>query len=240
MFDRRPCLQLLQEKIDHQRLEIDRLLAREQELTESTQNQLQEIQRFRTVEDDNKALTEELAYAEQTNQELRFQISKLEHTLGDSGVNQQEELLAMLRAKLKKVHGERSDALEQVTKCQATNEDLDAENGGLRRALADSERMRGELRAQMEALMQEMAALMRNKSSVEIDGGNFKDFVHVKRELANVRRENETLRQRLRPVRDGALPQLKSSGSLTSSSSSVRSEKKAGSKNASTGQTRRW
>ena len=210
------------------------------ELTESTQNQLQELQRYQTVEDDNRALTEELAFAEQTNQELRFQISKLEHNLGDSGINQQEELLAVLRAKLKKVHTERADALDRVEKCQAANDDLKAENDGLRRALSDSERMRGEMRAQMEALMQEMAALTRNKSSVEIDNHNFKDFVHVKRDLANVKRENESLRQQLKPVRDGALPKLKSSGSVTSSSSSIRSGKKSSGKDLPSALMRRW
>ena len=201
------------------------------ELTESTENQLLEIQRYRTVEDDNNALTEELAFAEQTNQELRFQMSKLEVNLGESGVNLQEELLSTLRARLKKVHTEREEALGKADKCQASNDDLGAENEGLRKALSDSERMRDEMKVQIESLMREIAALMHSKPHAEIDNQNFKDFVHVKRELANVTRENESLRMQLRPVRDGALPKLSSSGSLTSGSlTSSRTSAKNGKK----------
>ena len=231
-------LQQLQSKCDDQRCEIEQLTARVQELTESTENQLLELQRYQKVEDDNKALMEELAFAEQTNQELRFQMSKLEHNLGESGMNQQEELLSTLRARLKKVHAERADALDKADKCQAGNDDLCAEIEGLRKALSDSERMREEMKAQIETLMREMAALMHRKPHAEIDSQNFKDFVHVKRELANVKQENESLRMQLRPVREGALPKLSGSGSLTSSRSSARNGKKTTGR--ADGLLRRW
>ena len=136
--------------------------------------------------------------------ELEFRIAKLQKDAGTEGLKQQEELMNSLRINLQKLHKEKSIWEQKDQEYQTTEEDLKAEIAKLRKALGDSERMRGEMHVQLDQVIEELN-LLKNQSTQD-NSQAFKEFVKVKRELGQVREENEELRARLRTKKGSGGP----------------------------------
>ncbi len=125
-----------------------------------------------------------------------------------------------LRNRLVKLHAERTTLQEQEADLNKNIHDLKEENTKLRRALADSERMREALQDQMEEVLDELFSLRRATAAAG-QSRTFKDFVQLRRELAQVKQENEDLKMKISSKdKSNSLPSLK--GRQTQSSSTVR------------------
>ena len=131
----------------------------------------------------------------QKRKELQFRLEHAQRELGESGHKQLEELMTSLRNKLSKLHKEKSVWIEKEVQLDKDVQDLKDENTKLRRALVDSERMRQDMHGQMEATLEELHTL--RKVSMAAGDRTFKDFVKIKRELAQVKEENEELKMKL-------------------------------------------
>ena len=150
----------------------------------------------------------------QKNKELQFRLSRAQKEIEDAGLNHQEELMTSIRNKLAKLHKEKSIWTEKEEQFDKNINDLKDENGKLRRALVDSERMRQEMNQQMEAVLQELYALRKSASEAG-DSRTFKDFVQVKRELVQLKEENEHLKFKLSQGKSNSLPSLKGAQTLS-------------------------
>ena len=129
--------------------------------------------------------------------------------------------MTSLRNKLTKLHKEKSIWTEKEVQMNKEIEDLKDENGKLRRALFDSERMRQDMHGQMERVLEELFTL-RKASMAAGDSRTFKDFVQIKRELAQVKEENQELKTKTTSREKlNSLPTLK--GSQVQSYSSFKS-----------------
>ena len=152
---------------------------------------------------------------------MSFRLERAQRELGDSAQKQQEEFMTSLRNKLTKLHKEKSIWIDKEVQFDKEIEDLKDENGKLRRALLDSERMRQDMHGQMERVLEELYALRKASTTVG-ESKTFKDFIQIKRELAQMKEENEELKLRITTrEKSNSLPSLK--GSQTQSYSSVRS-----------------
>ena len=152
---------------------------------------------------------------------MQFRLERAQRELEESGLKQQEEFMTSLRNKFNKLHKEKSVWVEKQVQMNKEIEDLKDENGKLRRALLDSERMRQDMHGQMEGVLEELYAL-RKASMAAGDSRTFKDFVQIKRELAHVKEENNELKTRITSrEKSNSLPSLK--GSHVQSYSSIKS-----------------
>ena len=185
------------------------------QLEQAKQNQLREIEHLNSVKERNDHLIEELQEANQKNKEFEFRVARLERDLDDRGYKEQEDCMNTLKSKLTLLHKERSTWGDKQSSYLTEVQELKEEIAKLRKALVDSERMRGDLHKQIETLMEELDAL-RQKSAFDRTGQVFKDFVQLKRDVAYLREENEDLKGRMRP-RSGLLPTLKANGATASS-----------------------
>ena len=145
--------------------------------------------------------------------------------MGDSAQKQQEEFMTSLRNKLTKLHKEKAVWVDKEVLLDKEIQDLKDENGKLRRALLDSERMRQDMHGQMERVLEELYAL-RKASMTAGENRTFKDFVQIKRELAQVKEENEDLKSRITTrEKSNSLPSLKGSVRSTSRVNSAKGER---------------
>ena len=145
--------------------------------------------------------------------------------MGDSAQKQQEEFMTSLRNKLTKLHKEKAVWVDKEVLLDKEIQDLKDENGKLRRALLDSERMRQDMHGQMERVLEELYAL-RKASMTAGENRTFKDFVQIKRELAQVKEENEDLKSRITTrKKSNSLPSLKGSVRSTSRVNSAKGER---------------
>ena len=134
-----------------------------------------------------------------------------------------------LRIKLQKLHKEKSVWQEKEQQYQTNTDNLQAEIAKLRKALTDSERMRGEMHAQLDEVIKELN-LLKSRASGEKESQTFKEFVKVKRELAIVMEENEKLKGQLKMKGKrgsgggGLLPKLDSDSSSSLSKASGKKE----------------
>ncbi|KAK2162195.1 hypothetical protein LSH36_102g08008 [Paralvinella palmiformis] len=177
--------------------EIGRLQQDREKLEAKNRGNVDQLGKLDLYEEQNKSLKDQLSASSQKIKELEFKIRNLERDLSQQGVSEQDEILVALKNKLEKMHKDRTVCEEREKDFQNLIDDLKDENGKLRRALDDSERMRLEMRAQMEHLLSELATL-RKQTVADRDRQTFKDFVQVKRELASVKEENDELRMRMK------------------------------------------
>lgn len=183
--------QILELEVGALQQEIERLTSAKRSLEESSQNQLKELQRLPALEEKVKGLEDALKEAEQRTTELKLVNSRLEKELTEMKASNHEEIVKALRSEIKKLLREKEVWEGQDREKANRIESLEAENEKLRKALADSERMRTELRVQLDEATSRASA----------SGGdrrNFEEFVQVKRQLALVKAENEELKARLK------------------------------------------
>lgn len=140
---------------------------------------------------------------------MQFRVDRAHKELGESGHTQQEELMVSLKNKLTKFHKEKDIwEAKEATMQEEINSNED-EIAKLRRSLHDSERMRQEMNAQVETLLHELQGHRRASAAMN-DSRTFREFVQVKRELAQVKEENEQLKLRIvAKVKSNSLPIIK-------------------------------
>ncbi len=157
----------------------------------------------------------------QKKKELEFRLERAQKQLADPGERQAELMLTLttLRNKLTKFHKEKDAWSETEKRLKHSVENLTDENANLRRALADSEKMRQDLQTHTKGVVEELNAL-KKASEIAEESKTFKEFVQIKRELTQVKRENAELKTAMseRP-KSGSVPVLR--GSQIQSSSSV-------------------
>ena len=143
-----------------------------------------------------------------------FFLERLERELSEIGFKEQDSLMQTLKSKLTKLHKERAVLKEQLTDKETESTNLKDENEQLRRALRDSEHMRQQLYESKQEVDQEVLTLRRQLELLQ--GGpkdNFRDFVHLKRQLNVTKEENDDLKVRLKyQTKSGPLPSLKEPG----------------------------
>ena len=201
--------------------EISRLQDERKKLDSKNHGHADQLRKLEFYKDQNKGLIDELSATNQKIKELEFKVRSLEKDLSDEGQTDQDDIMTALKIKLQQMHKEKLHHEENDKELRKSIGDLKDENVKLRRALDDSERMRMELRSQMEQLMAELNTLKKQTMN-DKDRQTFKDFVNVKRELLTVKEENEELKIKLKfsgsKERERVLPILKGTESYTSGS----------------------
>ena len=203
-------LQTLEQEVSALQEQISALKSNSDQLEVANQNQLTELTRLRTLENDKKELEEELKVLSQKNTELQFQLSRLQKQYNEEGMAQQEELLGVLKSKLAKLHKEKAVWQDKEKGYVSEVENLKEEIAKLRKALTDSETMRTKLRTEYDAVLKELNSL-RKQPAQDKDAHSFRDYVAVKRDLVVAREMNEELKQKIKIVQrgSGTLPHLK-------------------------------
>ena len=197
-------------RFQSQQRELDALRAECVRLEQTTGNQLQELTRLHDTDTRCRNLSEQLTALTQTNTELQYRLQhSQQQQTGDMAFSDQ---LSALQTRLTKLHKEKVAFEAKQKQHESTIAGMSAEVERLRRAYADSERMRAELRVQYDALLQEVAQL-RNQAGG--DRQTFRDFVQLKRDLLTVTEENEELRTRLKRARSKSNSQKSPSDDAT-------------------------
>lgn len=169
-----------------------------------------EIQKYQKEESKNQKMADEMAALIQTNKELKLKIIRLERDLEQANENSQaaggdldqshEEDLTSSKVKLTKLYEENSNLIEKEKEYLQHIDSLQSEIVLLRKTLSDCEHSKTELQLKVTTLIREIEKLRRelNNKNRDRDKETFKAFVQLKREVQQLREENEFLRTRIK------------------------------------------
>ena len=211
---------LSMEEIKNQR---ESLILKVNSLTQDLEQVTREVNQLKSVKDNQNGQIDKICQLErsnvemqhkineltQRNKELLIRLEKAESMLVEfESKSEKEELVQTLKNKLSKLHKEKCVFEQKEKEYAFIIQELKEENTKLKRDLNDSEKMRRELQQRLDKHLQEMNDCKR-KTHVD-EKQTFKDFVQLKREMANLRSENEELKQQIKQINSNrSFPSLK-------------------------------
>ena len=172
-----------------------------------------ELQRLQ--QDDSgrgRGLDDELRALRQHNNELQLKLSRLQqqHTDDDDGDVSRGELDA-LRARLAKLQSEKMAWTRRESDYNSDIAALRAQHSELTQLVASSEHAQSTLRTRLNEALAELSRLKKTLAARDRDKENFKEFVQLKRELAQLQDENARLRAKASSSSSAAAKKSKSS-----------------------------
>ena len=202
-----------QREIMNLKLEVETLSAENDHLSGEKSSQFSQLQDLHSYKSQNENLAQDLKSMAQKNIELTHKISHLEARLKEaSNSKEQVELIDNLKNKLGKLHKERSVAVEKEEFYQKQIGDLRYEVETLKQKIQSVEVTKDRVLDEYYKVLSELQYLRKTYSSEKNDK-NFKDFVKLKREVAELREENLEYRKGIKGIVSSgsaaSLPMLK-------------------------------
>jgi predicted RNase H-like nuclease (RuvC/YqgF family) len=158
-------------------------------------NQLIELQRLHSLKEENKRLATELKEMSQQATELKFKVKSSEDTAKEKDDNRAEDMLIAMKNRLAQLNRERSVRILREKEYVSTIERQMEEKAQLVAALADAEAGNKALMQQLHQLGEQLSEMKIAQSKAAREGTNFREFVQLKKELAQVKDENDQLKK---------------------------------------------
>ena len=155
-----------------------------------------ELQRLQQDGDGRgRGLDDELRALRQHNNELQLKLSRLQQQQHDDDVSDVSRgELDALRGRLNKLQCEKTAWTRRESDYSADIASLRAQNDELTQLVASSEHAQSTLRTRLNEALAELSRLKKTLAARDRDKENFKEFVQLKRELAQLQDENARLR----------------------------------------------
>ena len=140
-------------------------------------------------------MDDELRALRQHNNELQLKLSRLQQQQHDDDVSDVSRgELDALRGRLNKLQCEKTAWTRRESDYSADIASLRAQNDELTQLVASSEHAQSTLRTRLNEALAELSRLKKTLAARDRDKENFKEFVQLKRELAQLQDENARLR----------------------------------------------
>ena len=222
------------------KMEIEALKDENEQLSGEKNSQFSQLQNLQELRTQNDTLSNDYKSVLQKNVELKHKIDKLEFDLKESvanNISDQTQLIENLKNKLGKLHKERSISSEKEQFYERNIGDLKYEIARLEEKLQSAEVTKDRILEEYYKVQKELEYMKKMYSS-DSKQKHFKDFVKLKREINNLKDENQELKKATKALStssgsvlslpmlryEPAEPMLKSHGERKKKGSSVKSK----------------
>ncbi|XP_050395614.1 kinectin isoform X2 [Patella vulgata] len=190
-------LPIVLSKVKHYEEEIKRNKEENKRLQEELDDKMGQLRDLLIFKTNHETLNHDLQEARQKNSEFQYRIIRLEKEIKEVAKEKDEgDLVEQLKIKLEKLLKERELKTDEVNTQSDFVQNLRAEIEQLKIALVTAQKEKESIAMQHHKILSELQQLKKQflKSNSK---STFKDFVSLKREIKNLKYENDDLKEHI-------------------------------------------